>query len=501
MKNPKIRKLVTGISVACALTSAMPMFCTAAQAAEIVYGDSNCDSQINMADVVLVMQSIANPSKYGLNGSEKSHITLDGLENADVAERGGGITNLDALSIQKYLLKMIDKLPESYDTSSETSTTSTTTSTTTSSTTSTTSDPQADITYIHLKNTSVSVEGKNASANGSVVTISHSGTFMLDGTLDDGQIIVNIPDEKADADTVKLFLNGVNITGKSAPAILVSNAENTSINIVDGSENTISDGDKIYSGNNAGLAVIEAKDDITIKGGELGSGVLTINANTQNAVSCNNDIKINGGVINVNAMNETDKTNGISAKKSITIKSGTLKVKAEGDGIKSAKEDIEISGGTVSVKAGNDAVQASTAITISDGNVTAGGDRGFRLDENGKLSITGGDVFATATDYQVNGNEKIDMSSTTQKTWLFSMAEEQSKDTTITYGGTQTLKPVKKYSYALISSLKLDLTSISTIKLGEKTAVHDENETSFIKPGTVYESGTICEFGKVRAAE
>ena len=496
MKNSKLRNLITGVSFACVLAAALPLS-GITQADEIVYGDANCDSNVNMADVVLVMQSIANPPQYGLNGTDKSHITKQGQDNADVAERGSGITNLDALSIQKYLLDMV-KLPESYIKTSGTTTTASTTATTTStssSTTTTKSEPQADITYIHLKNSAVTVEGKNASAEGSVVTISHSGTYMIDGTLDDGQIIVNIPDETADAETVKLFLNGVNITGKSAPAILVSNAENTSINIVDGSENTISDGDKAYSGNNAGLAVIEAKDDITIKGGDLGNGVLTINANIQNAVSCNNDIKINGGVINVNALNEEEKTDGISAKKSITIKSGTLKVKAEGDGIKSSKEDIEISGGTVSVKAGNDAVQASTAITISDGNVTAGGDRGFRLDENGKLSITGGDVFATATDYQVNGNEKIDISGTTQKTWLFSMAEEQTKDTTITYGETQTLKPVKKYSYALISSQKLDLTSISTIKLGEKTAVHDENETSFVK------SGTICEFGKVRAAE
>ncbi len=502
MKNSKLRNLITGVSFACVLAAALPLS-GITQADEIVYGDANCDSNVNMADVVLVMQSIANPPQYGLNGTDKSHITKQGQDNADVAERGSGITNLDALSIQKYLLDMV-KLPESYIKTSGTTTTVSTTATTTStssSTTTTKSEPQADITYIHLKNSAVTVEGRNASAEGSVVTISHSGTYMIDGTLDDGQIIVNIPDETADAETVKLFLNGVNITGKSAPAILVSNAENTSINIVDGSENTISDGDKAYSGNNAGLAVIEAKDDITIKGGDLGSGVLTINANIQNAVSCNNDIKINGGVINVNALNEEEKTDGISAKKSITIKSGTLKVKAEGDGIKSSKEDIEISGGTVSVKAGNDAVQASTAITISDGNVTAGGDRGFRLDENGKLSITGGDVFATATDYQVNGNEKIDMSGTTQQTWLFSMAEEQTKDTAITYAGTQTLKPVKKYGYALISSPKIDLSSISTVKLGEKGAVHGENETSFIKADTNYESGIIREFTKVRAAE
>ena len=53
----------------------------------------------------------------------------------------------------------------------------------------------------------------------------------------------------------------------------------------------------------------------------------------------------------------------------------------------------------MSIKAGNDAVQAATALNISGGTVIASGDRGFTLDENGTLAITGGDVLATATDY------------------------------------------------------------------------------------------------------
>ncbi|WP_294445272.1 carbohydrate-binding domain-containing protein, partial [Ruminococcus flavefaciens] len=81
------------------------------------------------------------------------------------------------------------------------------------------------------------------------------------------------------------------MTGKSAPAILVTNAENTSINIVDGTENTITDGETAYAGDFAKAALIEAKDDITIKGGEKGDGVLNITANVQDAISCNNDIK------------------------------------------------------------------------------------------------------------------------------------------------------------------------------------------------------------------
>ena len=61
-----------------------------------VQGDTNCDEDMNMADAVLIMQSLANPDKY--------NITPQGKFNADT--NCDGITNADALAIQKKLLKL-----------------------------------------------------------------------------------------------------------------------------------------------------------------------------------------------------------------------------------------------------------------------------------------------------------------------------------------------------------------------------------------------------------
>ena len=69
-------------------------------------GDANCDGDVNMADAVLVMQSLANPDKYGITGADATHITEQGMKNADV--NGEGVTNSDALEIQKYMLKLIE---------------------------------------------------------------------------------------------------------------------------------------------------------------------------------------------------------------------------------------------------------------------------------------------------------------------------------------------------------------------------------------------------------
>lgn len=75
-------------------------------------GDANCDKLINLADAVIILQSKAAPDKYGVNGSDSNHITEQGVINGDVdggnAGMGGdGLTPLDALKIQKFMLKTI----------------------------------------------------------------------------------------------------------------------------------------------------------------------------------------------------------------------------------------------------------------------------------------------------------------------------------------------------------------------------------------------------------
>jgi len=70
----------------------------------IIYGDSNCDGKIDLSDAVLIMQTMSNPSKYSL--SEQ------GRRNADCSGSNDGVTNGDALAIQKYMLRLIASLPE-----------------------------------------------------------------------------------------------------------------------------------------------------------------------------------------------------------------------------------------------------------------------------------------------------------------------------------------------------------------------------------------------------
>ena len=77
---------------------------------EIVYGDSNCDGTVELADAILLMQSMANPNKYGTKGSDEKHLTDQGVLNGDVDSSVVGITANDALMIQEFLLHKINTL-------------------------------------------------------------------------------------------------------------------------------------------------------------------------------------------------------------------------------------------------------------------------------------------------------------------------------------------------------------------------------------------------------
>lgn len=71
-------------------------------------GDANLDGNVNIADAVLVMQVATNPDKYAQGKSEFS-ITAQGEINADVDGKAG-LTNEDALLIQKFKLGLIKNL-------------------------------------------------------------------------------------------------------------------------------------------------------------------------------------------------------------------------------------------------------------------------------------------------------------------------------------------------------------------------------------------------------
>lgn len=75
--------------------------------AATLQGDVNCDNEVDMADAVLIMQALANPNKYGIDGTAERHLTEQGKLNGDM--NGDGLTVGDAQAIQRKLLGLDEK--------------------------------------------------------------------------------------------------------------------------------------------------------------------------------------------------------------------------------------------------------------------------------------------------------------------------------------------------------------------------------------------------------
>ena len=71
---------------------------------------------------------------------------------------------------------------------------------------------------ITLNKTTATVSGSGAKADGSTITITEEGVYVVSGTLEDGQIIV----DASDSDKVQIVLDGVHINCETNAAIYVA---------------------------------------------------------------------------------------------------------------------------------------------------------------------------------------------------------------------------------------------------------------------------------------
>ena len=70
-----------------------------------LWGDADCNGVVNINDAAVIMSYVSN--------KEANPLTPQGLANGDVYQNGDGISNMDALSIQKKLAQLLATLPES----------------------------------------------------------------------------------------------------------------------------------------------------------------------------------------------------------------------------------------------------------------------------------------------------------------------------------------------------------------------------------------------------
>ncbi len=243
--------------------------------------------------------------------------------------------------------------------------------------------------------TSISGDSDAVTVTGNCITISAGGTYRFTGTLSDGQILVT-GEEK-----VKLYLDGVSITNSTGPALLCVNEKRTVLSLAAGTENTFSDGASYdaytVAEHEIDPSAIYAQDKLTING----TGNLTINGNCEDGLICKDDLKLVGGTITVNAIE-----NGIKGKDCVALFGADLIIAAGNDGLKSTETDdttkgfLQLESGSAVIQAGGDCLQAESLVWISGGTFDLTSD-GTAMDDTGESNSAKG-IHCTG-DIQIAG--------------------------------------------------------------------------------------------------
>lgn len=203
--------------------------------------------------------------------------------------------------------------------------------------------------------------------SGSTVHIQNEGSYILSGTLEDGQIVVNAKD----TDKIQLILNGVHISSNSSAAIFVQQADKVFITTAKGTENTLRSGSFEETEYNIDAAVF-SKEDLTLNG----EGSLIIESPAGHGVVSKDDLAVTGGNYVV-----TSAGHGFAGKDSVRIAGGTFSVTAGKDGFHAENNDDTtlgfgyFSGGSFRISAEGDGISASNSLLIAGGDyqITAGG--------------------------------------------------------------------------------------------------------------------------------
>ncbi len=218
-----------------------------------------------------------------------------------------------------------------------------------------------------------------------VLIIEETGTYILNGTLDNSSVLV---DAKKSSE-VNLILDGVTITNDDSAAIFVKKAQKANIYLMEGTTNILTDGAAyVYDTEEETEpnGALFSKADLTISG----KGTLVVNANY-------ND--------------------GIVGKDSLALLGGKVKVTAAGDGIV-GKDYLYVTGGSYELVTGGGAKNAEAHFSEMDRGFFSGwggNNTSIESDSSSKkalksdilLHVTGGSFVIDSCDDALHSNDAV----------------------------------------------------------------------------------------------
>ena len=305
-------------------------------------------------------------------------------------------------------------------------------------------------TQIAASGDNIVVTGDGAVAENGKVTIQKAGTYLLSGTLAEGQLLV---DAEEGAEIILIF-DGFKISNSTNAPLLFESGSSITLVLKDNSENAVTD---LRSSAEENKAAIYTKSDLTISG----NGTLEVTGTAEDAIHSKTNVTVQGGTINLKAGDDAihaDETLTILDGKVtvleseegleglvVDIQGGDITVNASDDGLNASDgsgsdkapgqategAEIHISGGVLTVKAGGDGIDSNGDLIISGGTVVVDGpsDGGNApIDYDGKGVISGGTVFVSGDSGMF---QSLNDSGTTQNSIVYYLSETQAAGTKV----------------------------------------------------------------------
>ncbi len=273
-------------------------------------------------------------------------------------------------------------------------------------------------TSVALSDAGTTVAGEGVTVEGSTVTITAQGTYVVSGTLTDGQLVVDVDD----ASKVQIVLEGASVTSSQGAALYVKGADKVFLTLADGSQNALAtSGEYVQVDDNNVDGAVFSKSDLTVNGG----GALSVTSATGHGIVCKDDLTLVSGAVDVTAAGHAIQANdsiavrdgtyvlsggtdGVhcsndedASKGWIVVEGGSLTVSAVSDGF-DASGDLLVDGGTIVVDAGDDGLHSDGGLTIEGGSVTVA--ESYEGLEGATVTIDGGEVDVTSSDDGINAS-------------------------------------------------------------------------------------------------
>ncbi len=256
--------------------------------------------------------------------------------------------------------------------------------------------------YITLADNGSTAAGAGVTVSGNTVTVTAAGSYVVSGTLSDGQLKV----ETDKADKVQLVLNNVQISNSSTAPLYVKTADKVFVTLASGSVNTLTNTGAFTAIDENNIdACVFSKEDITFNGG----GTLTVTSEQGHGVVSKDSLVITGGTYDINAGDH-----GLTGRDDISILNCTMNITCAEDGLHSENDDNEdlgivyIEGGTITVSAGDDGIHAGNRVTVNGGviNIT----KSYEGIEGQEVNVNGGVITVRASDDGINAAGGADQS-------------------------------------------------------------------------------------------